>query len=139
MKKLKDGHFISLPNLSTFSFPLKYFAAVFCGYAIDFSIYALLTYFYWSVYLANFVGFCAGFFVNIILIRTYVFPNSRFQLGIDFCLSALALGIMFVAGMGALWVLVDLLQLNPYWSKLGTNALTFVLNYAIRSVFFRKK
>ncbi len=139
MKKLKDDHFISLPNLLTFSFPIKYFVAVLCGYAIDFSIFASLIYFDYPVYLANFAGFCVGLSVNVALIRTYVYPDNRFQFGIDFFLSALALGIMFFIGMGALWILVDLLQLNAYLSKLVTNALTFVLNYAIRTVFFRKR
>ena len=139
LRKLKDGHSISSLSLSTFSTPLKYFAAVLCGYSIDFSIYALLVSFGWSIYIGNFSGFCVGVVVNVILIRTYVFPDSRFKLSLDFGFSALALGIMFAAGMGALWIMVDLLHFNPYWSKLVTNGLTFVLNYAIRSIFFRKQ
>lgn len=77
--------------------------------------------------------------VNVILIRVYVFPDNRFGLGADLGLSALALGLMFAAGMGVLWIMVDLLHTNPYWAKLVTNGLTFVFNYVIRSMFFRKK
>jgi len=46
---------------------------------------------------------------------------------------------MFAAGMGVLWIMVDLLHANPYWAKLVTNGFTFVFNYVIRSIFFRKK
>ena len=92
-----------------------------------------------SVYWANAAGFCVGAIVNVILIRAFVFPDSRFRLGQDVLLTVSANGAMLGLGMGVLWILVDALQLNPYWAKLFTNGVTFVLNYVTRAAFFRKK
>ncbi len=118
---------------------LKYFIVVLCGYAIDFSIYALLIYFEWPIYKANFFGFIVGVFINVILIRFFVFPDNRFSIGIDLGLSVLTLGFMFIVGMLILWIMVDVFSFHPYGSKLFANGLTFMLNYIIRSVFFSKK
>lgn len=92
-----------------------------------------------SVYWANAAGFCVGAIVNVILIRAFVFPNSRFRLGEDVLLTVAANGAMLGLGTGMLWVLVDSLSVNPYGAKLLTNGATFVLNYVTRAVFFRKK
>jgi len=89
--------------------------------------------------LANAAGFCVGAIVNVLLIRKYVFPNSRFKLSADLPLTFAANGAMLGVGMGMLWVLVDFASLNPYWAKLLANGMTFVLNYVTRTVFFRKK
>lgn len=117
----------------------KYFAVVLCGYVLDFSIYALLIYFDWPIYKANFFGFIVGVFINVILIRIFVFPDSRFSIGIDLGLSVLALGLMFIVGMLILWILVDVFGFHPYGSKLFANGLTFMLNYIFRLVFFSLK
>ena len=92
-----------------------------------------------SVYWANAAGFCVGAIINVILIRAFVFPDSRFRLGQDVLLTVAANGAMLGFGMGVLWMLVDALHVNLYWAKLLTNGVTFVLNYVTRSVFFRKK
>lgn len=92
-----------------------------------------------SIYLANAVGFCVGAVVNVLLIRKYVFPDSRFKLSADLPLTFAVNGAMLGVGMGLLWVLVDLLSVNPYGAKLLTNGTTFMLNYVTRAVFFRKK
>jgi putative flippase GtrA len=92
-----------------------------------------------SVYLANTVAFCVGTALNVILIRTFVFSDSRFTLRSDVLLTMATNGAMFLLGIGMLWVSVDLLFINPYLAKLLVNGVTFVLNYVVRIVFFRKK
>ena len=139
MKKLKDGHFTLLLNPSTYKAPIRYFLAVTIGFCVDFAIYATLVTFDVSVYLANTAGFCVGLTVNVILIRKLVFPNSRFQFFTDLQLSFASSGLMFVFGMGMLWVLVELVDMNIYGAKLLTNGTTFFANYIIRAVFFRNK
>ena len=119
--------------------PLRYFVVAACGFCVDFSIYATLVAMGVSVYWANTAGFCVGANVNVILIRTFVFPDSRFRLGQDVLLTVAANGVILGLVMGVLWILVDALHINPYWAKLFTNGVTFVLNYATRAVFFRKK
>ena len=92
-----------------------------------------------SVYWANSAGFCVGSIINVILIRAFVFPDSRFRLVKDVLLTVAANGVMFGLGVGVLWILVDALHTNPYLAKLFTNGVTFFLNYATRAVFFRRK
>lgn len=92
-----------------------------------------------SVYFANAVGFCVGAFVNVILIRQFVFTDSRFQLGHDVLFTVVINGIILSLGMGVLWVLVEALNVNPYWAKLVTNSVTFIFNYLIRLFYFRKR
>ena len=124
---------------STYRAPLRYFLAVVCGYCIDFSIYAVLVAAGVSVYWANTAGFCVGSVVNVLLIRQFVFTDSRFSLGADLPLSFASNTLMFGFGMGLLWVLVDALSTNPYGAKLLANGTTFTLNYVIRALFFRKQ
>lgn len=137
--KLKDALFILSPKLSTFKPPLRYFLVVACGFSVDFLIYATLVAIGISVYWANAAGFCVGAVFNVILIRTFVFSESRFHLRQDLVLTVAFNGAMLGLGMGLLWILVDVIHINPYWAKLLTNGVTFVLNYITRAVFFRKK
>jgi putative flippase GtrA len=139
LKKLKDGLSILLQKPSTYKAPLRYFLAVVCGYCIDFAIYAALVKFGASVYWSNAAGFCVGSVVNTILIRKFVFQESRFSLSTDLQLSFASNALMFVLGMMVLWGLVELVAMNPYGAKLLTNGTTFVANYVIRAVYFRKK
>jgi putative flippase GtrA len=92
-----------------------------------------------SIYWANAAGFCVGAIVNVLLIRKFVFPNSRFKLSADLPLTFAVNGLMLGMGMGLLWVFVNALSINPYGAKLLANGITFILNYIIRAVFFRKK
>ena len=124
---------------STYKTPLRYFLAVVGGYCIDFAIYAALVKFGVSVYWANTAGFCVGSVVNVILIREFVFTDSRFRLGTDLRLSFASNALIFMLGMEILWGLVELAAMNPYGAKLLTNGTTFVANYVIRAFFFRKK
>ena len=77
--------------------------------------------------------------VNTILIREFVFQESRFSLATDLKLSFISNALMFALGMMLLWGLVELSKMNPYGAKLLTNGTTFIVNYAVRAVFFRKK
>jgi putative flippase GtrA len=103
---------------------------------MDFAVYLMLVPLGVSIYWANVAGFCLGSVVNVILIRKFVFPHSRFRLSTDLQLSVASNGLMFGLGMVALWALVELAQIDPYGAKLLTNGATFVLNYVIRALFF---
>jgi putative flippase GtrA len=126
-------------KLLTFNGPLRYLIVVICGYGVDFIVYSALITMAMSIYWANAVGFCVGTVVNILLIRKFVFPNSRFKLKADLLLTFVINGLMLGVGMCLLWVLVNLVLINPYGAKLLANGVTFTLNYIIRAVFFRKK
>jgi putative flippase GtrA len=112
---------------------------VVCGYCLDFAIYAALVSIGVSVYWANATGFCVGSLVNTIMIREFVFRESRFSVATDLQLSFISNALIFLLGMGLLWVLVELSSINPYGAKLLANGITFVINYIIRAVFFRNK
>lgn len=117
---------------------LRYFSVATCGFCVDFGVYAALIYLGASVYLSNLVGFVFGAAVNVILIRAFVFPDSRFRLADDLSLTILANGAMLTVGTGILWILVELFRITPYWAKLMANGITFFLNYLTRAAFFRK-
>jgi putative flippase GtrA len=119
--------------------PLRYFAVVFCGFSVDFMVYTLIVSRGQSAYFANIIAFFVGTIVNVILIRTFVFPDSRFRPVSDIALTIVTNGMFLGLGMSILWIQINLLNINPYWAKLVANGLTFVLNYATRSIFFRKK
>lgn len=118
--------------------PLRYFLFVSIGFMVDFLIYAVIVGSGQSVYLANFFGFCVGASVNVILIRRFVFRDSRYSLPVDIQLTIASNGIMLFFGMLLLLVLVEYLEVDSYWAKLAANTVTFVLNYATRVFFFRK-
>jgi len=139
LKKAKGDPSILLLKLSTYKTPLRYFLVVVFGYCIDFAIYAVLVSVGVSIYWSNTAGFCVGSVVNTILIRKYVFQDSRFSLTTDLQLSFASNSVMFVLGMVVLWGFVELTAMNPYGAKLFANGTTFVANYVIRAVFFRKK
>jgi len=139
LKKLKDGHSILLPKPLISKAQFRYLIVATCGFCVDFLIYVALIVVGASVYWANAAGFCVGAVVNVLLIRNFVFPDSRFKLSADLPLTFALNGVMLGVGMALLWVLVDSLSVNPYWAKLVSNGTTFVLNYVTRAVFFRKQ
>lgn len=139
MRKLKGDRFTLSRKASIFSKPVLYFLAVSFGFGVDFSIYAVLSYLGYSIYLANVLGFCVGASVNVLLIRWFVFSDSRFNLHTDILISVLANGLMLCVGMVLLWLMVEFFLFNPYLAKFFANCITFVLNYITRLVFFRKK
>lgn len=128
-----------LQKQSIYKAPLRYFLVVTGGFGVDFALYATLVAWGESIYVANLAGFCVGAAFNVLLIRRFVFPHSRFKFGADLLLTILANGTMLGVGMGILWVLVDVWSVNPYLAKLVANGMTFVLNYATRATFFSVK
>jgi putative flippase GtrA len=118
---------------------LKYFSVALCGFLIDFLIYSIIVVNDGNIYFANVAGFCMGATINVVLIRIFVFPNSRYKLLIDLLLTIFTNSIMLVVGMLILWFEVNVFSMNPYWAKCVANSSTFFLNYATRSTFFKKK
>lgn len=106
---------------------------------MDFLIYVLVVNRGGSAYAANATGFCIGAMVNVVLIRAFVFSNSRFNLGLDVIITIIINGAMLGFGMAILWLQIEILSVNQYLAKIFANGLTFVLNYATRSIFFRRK
>ena len=90
-----------------------------------------------SIYLANLGGFCVGATINVLLIRRYVFQQTRFKLGVDLAMTWVSNGAVLGIGTFALWFLVDVVGINTYWAKFISNVLTFVVNYIIRITIFR--
>jgi putative flippase GtrA len=125
--------------MSRVKVPARYLIVMSCGYGIDFILYTALIAMGVSIYTANAVGFIVGTIVNVLLIRKFVFPDSRFRLRTDLPLTFIANGAMLFVGMTFLWLFVDILSINPYGAKLLANGITFILNYVTRAVFFRKK
>jgi len=119
--------------------PLRYLIVTTCGFWVDFSFYVAMVAMGVSIYWANAAGFCVGAVLNVLLIRKFVFTDSRFKLSADLPLTLVVNGAMLGVGMVLLWVFVDSLSINPYGAKLLANGITFILNYVIRVVFFRKK
>ncbi len=126
-------------KLSTYKSPFRYFLVVLCGYCVDFSIYAALVNIGVTIFWSNAVGFCVGSIVNTILIREFVFRDSRFSLVTDLQLSFGSNTVIFALGMAVLWIFVEIGAINPYVAKLLTNSTTLTVNYIIRIIIFRKK
>jgi putative flippase GtrA len=124
---------------SIFKAPLRYFLAVSCGFAVDFFIYSLMIWSEIPFYLANTAAFFVGSIVNVLLIRNYVFPDSRFSLRKDLPLTLIVNIVIFLFGMIVLWILIDYFSIGPYISKILVSGLTVTLNYIIRTTFFRTK
>jgi putative flippase GtrA len=118
---------------------IKYFAVTLCGFFIDFSIYVSTISVTSSPYFANALGFLVGAAINVVLIRTLVFRDSKFPLGTDIIITILVNGMMLVVGMFMLWLQIDIMGASIYTAKLISNGLTFLLNYLTRFIFFRKK
>lgn len=119
--------------------PLRYFVAVCGGFAIDFLVYSILVAAGGSIYWANATAFCIGSALNVVLIRRFVFANSRHSLPKDILLTIAANGfVVFVFGTAMLWFLVEQWATNPYLAKLVASALTFAMNYFTRVTFFTR-
>lgn len=119
--------------------PVRYFAVTLCGFLIDFLVYATLVATGLSIYIANLLGFCIGATANVLLIRSFVFRESRHSLPVDIILTIMANGMVFFIGLILLWVLVEGMRLDPYITKLIANGVTFILNYVIRTYYFSRK
>lgn len=119
--------------------PVRYFAVTLCGFLVDFFVYAILVAVELSVYLANLLGFCVGATANVLLIRSFVFRESRHSLLIDVILTIIANGLVFFLGSLFLWIFVERMRSDPFIAKLIANGMTFSLNYVTRTYFFSRK
>ena len=117
---------------------LKYFSAVVCGYLVDFAIFILLIESGWSIYLANCVGFVVGSICNVILIRLYVFSDSRFELLHDLGYSLISNTLILFVGLAMLWLLVEQFNWTAIVAKVTANGLTFFINFIIRKQLFSR-
>ncbi len=129
----------SKPSTYSFRSVPRYFLAAGAGFSIDFLVFAAIVANGGGIYLANLGGFCVGAAVNVLLIRRYVFPQARFNLGVDLMMTWVSNGAMLGVGMFALWVFVDWAGMSPYWAKIIANGLTFVLNFVTRIKIFGVK
>lgn len=117
---------------------VRYFGVALIGFAVDFATYALVLHATGQLALAHILGFVVGGSINVLLIRSFVFPDSRFSLLKDVVLTLGANGLMMLCGLVLLWTLVHQMTIEPHLAKLGTNAITFALNYATRKLFFSR-
>jgi putative flippase GtrA len=106
---------------------------------MDFAIYAAFVGQGGSVYWGNIVAFCAGTVFNVMMIRAFVFPDSRFRLTTDLQLTLLMNGLVFWLGMAILWILIELVTMSHLTAKLLANGLTLIANYVTRTMFFGKR
>lgn len=139
MKRLKVGRCILFQNLSIYKKPFQYFVVAFCGFCVDFLVYALILKSGGSVYFSNFIGFCIGASVNVILLRNFVFVDSKYRLFLDVLFTIIANGSALMLGTVVLWLGVDVFGINMYVMKLVANVFTFVVNYFTRTSFFQGK
>lgn len=119
-----------------FSATSKYFLSASFGFTVDFILYSILVLLSFNVFLANTVSFITGMSVNLFLIRKYVFKSPKFSIKKDYIFTLILNGILFLVGMVSLWIMIYLLELNLFASKILTNALTFFLNLFSRIKFF---
>jgi putative flippase GtrA len=138
LRASREKMFDSSRRAQTGGAAMRYVGVAACGFSVDFLIYVALVSVSQQVYLGHVLGFVVGGIINVILIRQFVFSDSRFSLVKDIFLTLAANGAMLFLGMVVLWVLVNRFSINPYLSKIATNAVTFCLNYLTRFFFFRK-
>ena len=76
------GRFVISAGLKLFngSAPFRYLIVAVAGFAIDFAIYASIVESGQSIYLAFVTGFIVGGAFNVVLIRRFIFRDSRFTL-----------------------------------------------------------
>lgn len=116
--------------------PVRYFTVALIGFAVDFFAYALVLKATNQLALSHVTGFVIGGSLNVLLIRSLVFRDSRFSLHKDIALTLGANGLMMLLGLALLWALVHLASMEPHLAKLMTNGTTFSLNYVTRKLFF---
>lgn len=105
--------------------------------AVDFSLYSLLVLIEVHYTVAIITGYSCGFIVHFIVSRTLVFKNGvrlknfRQELAATTLVTAGGL----VINLLTVFVLFDLLGLNPYLSRIFALILAFVWNYIGRKKF----
>ena len=127
--------FLKLLRRSRFLIYCVIVASVFC---IDFAIYSVLVLADYSIYFANIVAFLIGTLINVILIRRFAIASNRFELSIDLAISMAVYTAMMLFGLALLWLFVEGAGIDVFLSKLVSNGVTFLANYAIRLRFFSR-
>lgn len=117
---------------------LRYFATVSVGFTCDIFLFFLLIESGAQLFFSYLLSFCVGVSINVLLLRRYVFSSSRFALKADIAFSVACNGLVLLIGFLAIWAQTVCLGLNVYISKASTNALTFLINYLVRVLFFQK-
>jgi len=119
---------------------VKYFCAVAIAVALDFFVYTILYYiFLLGAVASNLLAFAVGTLCSVVLIRTYVFKDARYTTMVDYLLTLLSNGWIYLLGMVVLVFLIERLYIHHYVAKTLIMTITFVLNYYIRKYVFTKK
>ena len=115
---------------------LKYFSAVVCGYLVDRNIHfadreQLV------IYLANCLSFVVRSICNVMLIRLYVFSDSRFELLHDLGYSLISNTLILFVGLAMLWLLVEQFNWTAIVAKVTANGLTFHKLHNPKAIIFQ--
>lgn len=118
---------------------LRFSAASLAGFAVDYTLYALLLPITGSLALANVGARCVSAFVNFTLNRKFVFGSRDDLLRSALSYGALAAGIL-AGNTLVLSFLVNRAGMNPLPAKLLTEVFFFTVSYLVQKfVIFRKK
>ena len=123
---------------SIFKAGFDYFCVVLAGFLIDLLVFTTLVHLEMGIVAANATAFLTGSACNALLVRVFVFEENRFSLGIDVIMTFLTNVLVFMAGTALLAWLVKGQGLQLLTGKLISNAMTLIVNFAIRATFFRK-
>ena len=118
---------------------IKYFFIILVGYFFDLLLFSALISLYFNVLVANFFGFLAGTIINLLLIRKYLFVNSRFGLSDDVFLTLVFYSLTLLVSSVMLIFFINIIEFNPYTAKIISNLFTLLLNYILRIKFFTIK
>jgi len=118
----------------------KYWFFLLFGIIVDYCIYTILYYkFHLHIIPSNYISFSIGTFVNVVLIRNFVFKRFKFWLLKDFLLSLLTNGFVFFIWIIFLSYFINNFYINHYIWKTIVITCTFFINYFTRKYLFTHK
>ena len=118
---------------------LRFSASSLAGFAVDYTLYALLLPITGSLALANVGARCVSAFVNFSLNRKFVFGSREDLLRSGLSYAALAAGIL-VGNTAVLSFLVNGAGITPLAAKILTEVIFFMISYLVQKfVIFRKR
>jgi putative flippase GtrA len=118
----------------------KYWFFLFFWIIIDYCIYTILYYkFHLHIIPSNYISFSVWTFVNVILIRNFVFKKYKFSLLKDFWLSLITNGFVFFIWIIILAYFINTFHINHYIWKTIVITFTFFINYFTRKYLFTHK
>ena len=115
-----------------------YLLIVSIGFFLDLCVFFSLTYISINIYLSNIIAFIIGSFINLLLIRKFLFINFRFNLLEDWLLTLPLNGLVIIIGTLLIYILHEILAISVVLSKLSSTLVTLIVNYALRVKFFNK-